>query len=706
MPYDPADRSLTDFIAEAEELLESLEQDILTLGEGAAVGELSGEVLNRIFRAAHTLKGVSGMYGFERMTRLSHLMEEAFDSLRMDRLAYSPSLRNALLETCQVLREVIRQRAEDAADLQAGFERCQAALDACVHAPAAAAPAPPPAAAPPAAPARAGGGEDVVIDPEILKVLTEYEEHVLRKNIKSGRALYKVHCGFSLDTFDKGLEKVTEQLKGVSEVISVLPSTSSGDESALEFDILIATDREPDTLLDNVEPGCRLDEFLVKRPPKTPPPPAAPAAKGGPPAPVEDSVEARTQASTIRSASETVRVDIKKLDNLMNIVGEMILFKTMLNQAGGELAARLGAKAIPPSFMKANKELERRLKDLQNRMMEVRLVPLSQGFSRLQREIRKLRDQLGKQIEVRLEGEDTQLDKLLVEELVDPLMHLVRNAVDHGIRTIGTVLLKASQVGNHVAVEVTDDGVGIDPARVLATAVGRKLPYAEEMKGELDRQLEALEPGQAREDVRTRFLRERKQDIFGFLFQPGFSTKTEVTTVSGRGVGLDVVKTKIAGLSGHVDVRSEIGKGTTFLITLPITLAIIQVLLVQVGEQQFAIPLASVLETRELGRRDISTIEQREVMQLRDRTLPLVRVRRFFGLNSTRPERQFVVVVGYGEKKMGLVVDELVGQQDVVIKSLGRLLRGVRGFAGAADLGSRTILVLDVGHIISSAHRM
>ncbi|MBI2061604.1 MAG: chemotaxis protein CheA [Nitrospirae bacterium] len=737
MPRDPSDKALLDFIAEAEELLESLEQDILLLDETAQEGELSREVLNRIFRSAHTLKGVSGMYGFDRMSRLGHVMEEIFDALRMDRIVYSGDLKTPLLGALQVFKEVIKRRSDEDKDLEPRFADWHDRLSAAVHSPPPAEVAPAPGASPPKSAA-----DDIQIDPEILKVLTEYEEHVLKKHIKANRAIYKVHCAFPIDAFDKGLEKVTEQLKSVADVISVLPSTSTGDENKLEFDILVATDRLQHTLLSAIDPQFRLEDFILPRKsepaavakPRAAAPvlPPAPAPAPAPhPAALEERGETKVESVSLKSVAETVRVDIHRLDQLMNIVGELILYKTMLNQASTEISVRwealakeiaerfnLGpsshevlarsmAKALPPTFVKANKELDRRLKELQNRMMEVRLVPLKQVFSRLMREIRKLRDQLNKQIDVRMEGEETELDKLLVEELVDPLMHLVRNAVDHGIPSRGTVSLKASQIGNHVVVEVADDGSGIDPAKVLKVALERKMPRGLELKAELDR-LAAAETakGQAQESVWRNLLQDKKSEIFSFLFEPGFSTKTEVSTLSGRGVGLDVVKRNISRHSGIIEVKSEVGQGSTFTITLPITLAIIQVLLVQVENHQFAISLSSVLETRELPTADIRTIERKEVMQLRERTLPLVRVRSFLGLNGTVPEKQFVVVVGYGEKVMGLIVDELHGQQDVVIKSLGRLLRGIRGFAGAADLGSKTILVLDVGHIISTSYRM
>jgi len=322
------------------------------------------------------------------------------------------------------------------------------------------------------------------------------------------------------------------------------------------------------------------------------------------------------------------------------------------------------------------------------------MVPVAQLFEKMTRIIRRVSSETGKKVTLDTRGADTELDKLIMENLSDPLMHLIRNSVDHGIEPAderlaagksekGTICLWAAQKGNHVVIEVRDDGRGIDPEKVRRKGVEKGLISE---GGELSR-----------------------QDIFDLIFMPGFSTKEEVTDLSGRGVGMDVVKSNIADLSGMIELDSTVGEGTSISITLPITLAIIKALIVRVRNKTFAIPINSVMETLMVDPAAIRTIERREVIELRESTLPLLRIDEIFCLSDDEPEknrRVFAAVVGLAEKRMGIVVDELLGQQDVVIKSLGSTLSFIRGIAGAADLGNqKTILVLDVGGLMTEAIR-
>jgi two-component system chemotaxis sensor kinase CheA len=317
------------------------------------------------------------------------------------------------------------------------------------------------------------------------------------------------------------------------------------------------------------------------------------------------------------------------------------------------------------------------------------MVPLDQIFDKLARMVRKIAREVGKEIDFEVSGGDVELDKLIVEDLSDPLMHLIRNAIDHGVEPpevraragkegIGRVRLAAAQKGNHVQILVEDDGAGMDEDRIREVAVQRGLATAASVK-ELSR-----------------------REVMNLIFVPGFSTARQVTSLSGRGVGMDVVKNNIAALSGIIDLQTEKGRGTRFEITLPVTLAIIRALVVSVAERTYAVPLNSVLEILEVRAQDVRTLSTREVISLRGATLPLVRLARFFALSGDRaPDTFFVVVVGLAQERLGIAVDELVGQQDIVVKPLGRPLQGVRGIAGATDLGNRrTVLVLDVGAII------
>jgi two-component system, chemotaxis family, sensor kinase CheA len=401
------------------------------------------------------------------------------------------------------------------------------------------------------------------------------------------------------------------------------------------------------------------------------------------------SAEATSSAAAASSAQATIRVNIDRLDGLMNLVGELVLVKSTLHAVGEQLKAQRTDAGLAAELVQANRTLERRLAELQAGILEVRMVPLEQIFEKLARMVRKIARELGKEIDLAVEGGDVELDKLIVEDLSDPLMHLIRNAIDHGIEApevrarlgkprAGRVRLGAAQKGNHVEIVVEDDGAGIDADRIREVAIQRGVASPEAVR-EMSR-----------------------RELMNLIFVAGFSTAREVTPLSGRGVGMDVVKNNIANLSGIIDLQSERGHGTRFEITLPVTLAIVRALVVVVSSRTYAVPLNSVLEIVEVRGRDVRTVSTREVISLRGATLPLVRLARFFDLAGARaPDRFFVVVVGLAQERLGIAVDELVGQQDVVVKPLGAQLRGIRGIAGATDLGSRrTVLVLDVGAIV------
>ena len=395
---------------------------------------------------------------------------------------------------------------------------------------------------------------------------------------------------------------------------------------------------------------------------------------------------------SLRSISRTVRVDIDKLDSLMNIVGELVLSKGAIAALCDPLKDD-GATELAAQLQKATRTLERRLGELQKGVMEVRMVPVLQLFEKVSRIVRRVAGEQGKMVALDIRGAETELDKLIVEDLSDPLMHIVRNAIDHGVEPTAerqaagkpqkaTICLWADQKGNHVVIESRDDGRGIDPEKVRRKAV---------QKGLIDDGVELS-----------------REAVVDLVMTPGFATRDEVSELSGRGVGMDVVKSNIAALSGMIEMDSRIGEGTSVAITLPITLAIIKALIVQVSGKTYALPVNSVLETLMMDTAALRTIERREVIELRQSTLPLLRLGQLFGLSGAASNggRSYVVVVGMADKRMGIVVDDLLGQQDVVIKSLGNTLAFVRGIAGAADLGNqRTILVLDVGGLMSETLR-
>jgi two-component system chemotaxis sensor kinase CheA len=385
-------------------------------------------------------------------------------------------------------------------------------------------------------------------------------------------------------------------------------------------------------------------------------------------------------------------VDIGKLDELMNIVGELVLSHSMI----ADQAIRMrneGYSFLAGDLAKSAKILERKLSELQKGVMDIRMIPVGQLFEKMTRIVRKLSHEQGKKVELKLFGANTELDKLIIEDISDPLMHLIRNAIDHGIESPlerlrtgkdekGAIKLSSYQKGNHVVIEVEDDGRGIDLAKVKRKALE---------KGFI-KSLEAVSDRDARD----------------LIFLPGFSTSEAVSNVSGRGVGMDVVRSNIADVSGMVDIESGLGSGTRVIITLPITLAIIKALIITSIGRTYAIPITTVLETMMIEEKDILTVERKKVIQLRETTLPLLHLGDFFEIKGEyeQSESAYVVVVGVAEKRLGIVVDDLIGQQDIVIKSMGETFKRCKGISGAADLGDqRTILVLDAGGIINEAMR-
>lgn len=384
----------------------------------------------------------------------------------------------------------------------------------------------------------------------------------------------------------------------------------------------------------------------------------------------------------------TIRVDTARMDNLINLVGEMVITRTRLVQVGLDLHSEYKTDPLVTNLIETNVYLGRLMNDLQESVMRLRMVPIGTVFSRFPRLVRDLARKTKKEIDLILKGEDTELDKTVVEVIGDPLMHLIRNSVDHGIETpeeraaagkpaVGQITLDAYHEGNHIAIVVADDGAGLPLASIRRKATERGLI------GE-------------REELSDR-------DIANLIFLPGLSTAEKVTDISGRGVGMDVVKKALNNLGGMIDIDTRQGQGTTFVIRLPLTLAIIQALLVEVGEEIYAVPLSSVLETLLVNREDIKTVGGLPMVQLRGNTLPLISLQEKFELPAPEvpSEEVFVVVVGLGDKALGLVVDTLRGQQEIVIKSLGDMLNNLPGIAGATILGDgKVTLILDIGSLI------
>ncbi|BDV42577.1 chemotaxis protein CheA [Geotalea uraniireducens] len=676
--HDASGRAVEDFLAEAEEIVDRLNADMVTLSDCADSGECDPDLLNAIFRGAHSLKGLAGMFGFTDIQGLAHNQENLLDALRLGKVALTGETMNVLFDAMELLATVVRGLGSNE-DFSQPIADAAARLNACASA------TPVDAVSP---------LQKIGLPDKVINSLTEYEEHRLIENVKKRRTIYSIHASFNLMSFDQDLGEITDLLKTAGEVVSTLPSASATPESSIDFDILYGTDLDQSgvvALLDREsidvhQFGAPLPEPAAGE--VAPSPSAVPAvAAAGAPAVVggDDQLSAK-------SMSQTVRVDIGKLDDLMNIVGELVLSHSTISA----LATRMrleGFSSLAIELGKAAKGLERKLTELQKGVMEIRMIPVGQLFEKMARIVRKVSREQGKKVDLKMFGADTELDKLIIEDISDPMVHIIRNAIDHGLEPTdervaagkperGTIRLSSYQKGNHVVIEVADDGRGFNIEKVKKKALEKGLI----------RTLEGVSD----------------KDALDFIFLPGFSTADKVSELSGRGVGMDVVKNNIAAVSGMVDIESEFGKGSRIIITLPITLAIIKALLVSTAGRTYAIPITSVLETIIAEEQDILTVERKEVFQLRETTLPLVRLERFFDIDrrGELSENFYVVVVGVAEKRLGLVVDDLIGQQDIVIKSLGELFKGYRGISGAADLGDqRTILVLDVGGIIGEAFR-
>jgi two-component system chemotaxis sensor kinase CheA len=668
MPNIGGERSKKDFLGEAEDLLTELNHNLEELEE--TYGEaFNPDTLNAIFRGVHSLKGLSGIFGFRKMTDLSHRLESLLDRLRLGKIDLNQDTLELIFESLDNLKMLLddAEKGEEVTDIGGILSKIDVFMTGGVKGP------------------EISLIDTLDIDPEIIKVLTEYEEHRLKANLKEGRRLFLLKAGFDLQSFDKDLENLNRQVKAIGEVITTLPSSGTSPQEGIQFTLLVGSSEDLEGISKKVGEGrVTVEEVLKKKRIET--------REVQAPKPVEPKVKTPSATDmSLKSTSKTVRVNIERLDRLMNTVGELVLTKAAVGRISKELKDVYGYTTFALDLQRVSQSLDKKLAVLQNDIIEVRMVPVGQIFSRLTQVVRRYTRERGKEVDLEFYGEDTEIDKFLAEEIVDPLMHIIRNAIDHGIepsdirrrsgkKEKGTVQLRAFPRGNHVAITIEDDGAGIDLDIVLKKAIEKGLV-------EKDAQL-------------------NRRETLELLFLPGLTTKRDVTEVSGRGVGLDIVKTKVSELSGFIDIDTELGRGTTFTITLPITLAIIKALIVEVSKEIFAIPLTSVSESLMIPKERIQKIEKKEVLELRGEMLPLMWLDRTFQLPPQKEDSENinVVVVGFGERRIGLVVGELMGQQEIVIKSLGESLKGVPGISGAAELGRyQVILVLDVEALIEEA---
>lgn len=703
------------YLLDSQEQIEKLGAGLLQLEkEGGNIG-----LINDLFRSAHSLKGASGTMGFTPIVALTHAAEDLLDRLRQGKMEVSLEMIDILLAVTDKVKVMLAQ-VEQRLEITIDYEDVVSSMKGLLN-------GEKPAAFVSTLPEKRNEEEALEDFVPLDFSLSESEYEKVNNAHIMGYGVYQVDVKLAPNTIMKAVRAVmaTQRLEGMGTVIKLSPSVEDLEDGNAEgFHLLVLCDEpiaemrrellEISELMDVVihpypesdgvteetaenvavvtESSALIPDLIPNMETVVPPAmslsnpkksdkPKGIAVNSTAPSAEVSSGEANTQVHTIR-------VDTARMDNLINLVGEMVITRTRLVQIGLDLKTQYSTDNMVNNLNEANVYLGRLMNDLQESVMRLRMVAIGTVFSRFPRLVRDLAKKTGKEIELVQKGEDTELDKTVVEVIGDPLMHLIRNSVDHGIESPeerraagkpehGTITLDAYHEGNHIAILISDDGAGLDLDKI------RKIAVSKGLVGE-------------REELTER-------DISNLIFLPGFSTADQVTDISGRGVGMDVVKKALNNLGGMVDITTNKGKGTTFTIRLPLTLAIIQALLVEVGEEIYAVPLSSVLETLLVNRTDIKTVGGLPMVQLRGNTLPLISLQEKFGLPSpeTASSEVFVVVVGFGDKALGLIVDELRGQQEVVIKSLGDFLNNLPGIAGATILGDgKVTLILDIGSLI------
>ena len=671
------------FLDESREHLDSLDDGLMTLEKDPS--ELS--ILNDIFRNAHTLKGMSATMGYTKIAELTHDMENILDALRKEQMEVTEDIVDTLLKCGDSLRQMVESIGEGGSEDVVDISEVAAKLSALLKGESTSAA---PAAAP--SPAKAAPAE---LDNSMEYSDTDRE--VIKKAKDSGLQAFHVKVTLVENCILKSARSymVMNTLDQMGDVIKSVPPAEDLEQEKFEhsFDVAVVTDAEAKAIEEALMSISEIEKVEVTDAAKEMEAAAAPSpapAAGALPVPAASKAAVPADKKTKALAPEkklrsgqSVRVDIEKLDTLLNLVGELVINKVRLGQIG--TTHRL------TELTETLEQMDRVTTDLQTVVMKVRMVPVGQVFNRFPRMVRDLAKELDKDINLTIEGEETELDRTVIDEIGDPLMHLLRNSLDHGIEhpddreakgkpRTGEVGLIARHEGNNVVIMVTDDGSGID-----AEVIRRK----------------AVEKGMISQDEADNL---SDADAVRLIFLPGFSTAEKITDVSGRGVGMDVVRSKIESLGGHVDVETKIDEGSVFKIKLPLTLAIIQALLVRVEQEMYAIPLGSIDRTINITQEDIKTVQNKEVIVLRGQIIPIIRLGDV--LNVPREEGEehddiFVVVVHIGERKAGIVVDTLIGQQEIVIKTLGKLLAGLKVISGATVLGDgRVALILDVSALM------
>ncbi|PDX34792.1 chemotaxis protein CheA [Helicobacter pylori] len=651
---DDLQEIMEDFLIEAFEMNEQLDQDLVELEHNPEDLDL----LNRIFRVAHTIKGSSSFLNLNILTHLTHNMEDVLNRARKGEIKITPDIMDVVLRSIDLMKTLLVTIRDTGSDTNNGKEN---EIEEAVK-------------------------QLQAITSQNLEGTKERTKEAPEKEVKE-------------EIKEKAKEEVKANRTPTTE--NLTSDNPLADEPDLDYANMSAeeVEAEIERLLNKRQEADKERRAQKKQEAKQEVTPTKEPPKTETPKAPKTETKAKTKADTEENKApsigveQTVRVDVRRLDHLMNLIGELVLGKNRLIRIYGDVEERYDGEKFLEELNQVVSSISAVTTDLQLAVMKTRMQPVGKVFNKFPRMVRDLSRELGKSIELIIEGEETELDKSIVEEIGDPLIHIIRNSCDHGIEPLeerrrlnkpetGKVQLSAYNEGNHIVIKISDDGKGLDPVMLKEKAIEKGVISERDAEGMSDR------------------------EAFNLIFKPGFSTAKVVSNVSGRGVGMDVVKTNIEKLNGIIEIDSEVGVGTTQKLKIPLTLAIIQALLVGVQEEYYAIPLSSVLETVRISQDEIYTVDGKSVLRLRDEVLSLVRLSDIFKVDAILESNSdvYVVIIGLADQKIGVIVDYLIGQEEVVIKSLGYYLKNTRGIAGATVRGDGKItLIVDVGAMMDMA---
>ncbi|MCQ2677363.1 chemotaxis histidine kinase/response regulator CheAY2 [Helicobacter pylori] len=649
---DDLQEIMEDFLIEAFEMNEQLDQDLVELEHNPEDLDL----LNRIFRVAHTIKGSSSFLNLNILTHLTHNMEDVLNRARKGEIKITPDIMDVVLRSIDLMKTLLVTIRDTGSDTNNGKEN------------------------------------------EIEEAVKQLQA-ITSQNLEGAKETSGTKETPQKEAKEEAKEEIKENKAPTAQ--NSASDNPLADEPDLDYANMSAeeVEAEIERLLNKRQEADKERRAQKKQEAKQEVTPTKEPPKTETPKAPKTETKAKAKADTEENKApsigveQTVRVDVRRLDHLMNLIGELVLGKNRLIRIYGDVEERYDGEKFLEELNQVVSSISAVTTDLQLAVMKTRMQPVGKVFNKFPRMVRDLSRELGKSIELIIEGEETELDKSIVEEIGDPLIHIIRNSCDHGIEPLeerrrlnkpetGKVQLSAYNEGNHIVIKISDDGKGLDPVMLKEKAVEKGVISERDAEGMSDR------------------------EAFNLIFKPGFSTAKVVSNVSGRGVGMDVVKTNIEKLNGIIEIDSEVGVGTTQKLKIPLTLAIIQALLVGVQEEYYAIPLSSVLETVRISQDEIYTVDGKSVLRLRDEVLSLVRLSDIFKVDAILESNSdvYVVIIGLADQKIGVIVDYLIGQEEVVIKSLGYYLKNTRGIAGATVRGDGKItLIVDVGAMMDMA---